>query len=141
MVDKAKISGILCEGIFDKGKMTALIVGVGININMTKEDFAGLDRAATSILIESQWQYKTDEVLQVFCDHFENLYQEFLRSPQNIAEKWLVGARLKNAKVHFKPDYQDELTGIVVGLEDDGAIMIHSNGKTQSFRTGELSFI
>mgnify|MGYP001288733886 CR=1 FL=1 len=64
LVDESKIAGILCESVMKKGKIEALIIGIGLNINMTKEDFLGLNRAATSIHLELGLPYKDMDLFE-----------------------------------------------------------------------------
>ena len=47
-VGERKISGVLLENAG-----TATILGIGLNVNMTRADLAGIDQPATSLLIES----------------------------------------------------------------------------------------
>lgn len=70
-VNKRKISGVLIES-----KADYLIIGIGININETEEDFKALDLKATSLFIEKHQAHILDDLYQhfikVFSEHFLN---------------------------------------------------------------------
>ncbi|MFN0064628.1 MAG: biotin--[acetyl-CoA-carboxylase] ligase [Chlamydiales bacterium] len=64
-----KIAGILCETIPTE-KKTGIILGVGFNINMEKEDFDSLGHPATSLLLEKGKRFSlpqiNDRLLELF---------------------------------------------------------------------------
>ena len=55
-------------------KIKYIIVGVGMNINIKKEDFSS-DLNATSLLIEKNTKYNRAEILANFLNHFEIFYK------------------------------------------------------------------
>ncbi len=62
LVGKKKICGILSERV-EHGSRCGIIVGIGLNVNMSGEEAAAIDRPATSMLIESGRSYNPAEVL------------------------------------------------------------------------------
>lgn len=52
-VRNRKICGMLTEQQRTSGGKNAVVVGVGVNVNMTSEDAGGIDVPATSVLIET----------------------------------------------------------------------------------------
>lgn len=57
-----KVSGVLCE-ITSVGEGCCVVAGVGLNINVTREELKIIDRPATSLFIESGKALAVDEVL------------------------------------------------------------------------------
>jgi BirA family biotin operon repressor/biotin-[acetyl-CoA-carboxylase] ligase len=59
LLNGKKISGVLCETLFEKESI-AIFLGIGINVNMEKEDLAKIDQPATSLKIETgkSWDRK-----------------------------------------------------------------------------------
>jgi BirA family biotin operon repressor/biotin-[acetyl-CoA-carboxylase] ligase len=75
MVEERKICGILSErlerdGVPDAGTfpVRGMVVGIGLNVNMSSEDARTIDRPATSILIESGQAADIDRILKTLCD-------------------------------------------------------------------------
>jgi BirA family biotin operon repressor/biotin-[acetyl-CoA-carboxylase] ligase len=51
LIDGLKVAGILAQATYEGLRVTAAIVGVGINVNMTAAELAAIDRPATSLAI------------------------------------------------------------------------------------------
>ena len=51
LVDGRKVAGILAQATYEGPRVTAAIVGVGINVNMTAAELAAIDRPATSLSV------------------------------------------------------------------------------------------
>jgi BirA family biotin operon repressor/biotin-[acetyl-CoA-carboxylase] ligase len=62
LVGRAKICGILSERVEHNGR-GGIIVGGGLNVNMSSEEAEAIDRPATSMLIESGRAHDPDAVL------------------------------------------------------------------------------
>ncbi|MBN4067446.1 biotin--[acetyl-CoA-carboxylase] ligase [Simkania negevensis] len=70
MVEKKKISGILCETIFVEGDMQAVVVGLGLNVNMTESECSMIDQPATSLLVETGQQHDIKEITERIATAF-----------------------------------------------------------------------
>ena len=78
LIDGKKIAGFLCESEFLGEKLKGVIVGCGINLNLTAEEAKNIDIPATSIFMETGKNVEKSEFLNKFLDSFENNYNEFL---------------------------------------------------------------
>jgi len=139
LVGDAKIAGILCEGIFEQNKMTSLIIGAGINVNMTFGDLKNLGRPATSLLLETSTPWNRDSLKDEILDQFQKFYQVYQEKPEKISEAWMMGAQLEGKTVLFTNDKQESYLGEVHGFKPDGSIMIRTNGTILIFHAGELT--
>ncbi|WDE97232.1 biotin--[acetyl-CoA-carboxylase] ligase [Lentisphaera profundi] len=139
LVDQAKIAGILCEGIFEQSKMTSLIIGMGINVNMTFSELKNLGRPATSLLLETAIPWNRESLKNEILDQFKKLYTEYYDQASAISELWMNAAQLKNKTVLFTNDRKESYLGTVHGFSNEGAIMIQSNNNILTFFTGELT--
>lgn len=70
LVGDRKICGILSERV-EQGSKRGIIVGIGLNVNMTSEETAAIDRPATSILIESGKMNSPDRILEELLPQLE----------------------------------------------------------------------
>lgn len=59
LIDKKKLAGILIETM-PYGDLLAIIMGIGINVNMPKEEINKLDQKATSLLLETNTFWDKD---------------------------------------------------------------------------------
>lgn len=70
-----KISGILCETKSGPGnKVSGIVIGVGININMDRNTIEEINPSATSLMAEVGRKYDIDEVLLLFASRIMDLY-------------------------------------------------------------------
>jgi len=120
-----KACGILTEMKADAGRVDFIILGMGLNINMSPEDFdPTLRDAATSLKIETGKVYDRLEMISTLFDLIEKWYKIFLRTGfPGMRETWLGYADIlgKRIKWVFKDEFQ---TGIVTGIDDDGTILM-----------------
>lgn len=78
LIDGKKIAGFLCESEFLGNKLKGVIVGCGINLNLTSDEVKNIDIPATSISIETGKSVDKKEFINKFLDNFTNNYDEFL---------------------------------------------------------------
>ena len=78
LIDGKKIAGFLCESEFLGDKLKGVIVGCGINLNLTIDEVKNIDIPATSIYLETGKNIDKNEFLNMFLDNFINNYDEFL---------------------------------------------------------------
>jgi BirA family transcriptional regulator, biotin operon repressor / biotin---[acetyl-CoA-carboxylase] ligase len=139
LVEDAKIAGILCEGIFEQNKMSALIIGTGLNVNMTYGDLKNLGRPATSLLLETSIPWNRQSLKDEILEQFEKFYDLYHHNAKEISEAWINAAQLRDKTVLFTDDKGYSYLGKVHGFNDDGSIVIHTNGTNLIFHTGELT--
>ncbi len=79
MIANRKAAGILTEMQSDQDFSRFLVIGIGINVNFTREELSGPFRyPATSISIEAEKPVKRQQVLLAFLHQFEKDYENFL---------------------------------------------------------------
>ena|SRR3990167_1911535 len=64
-----KVSGVLCETVFGRTAVQ-VIVGIGINVNMGKEDLDTIDQSATSLKNETGHSWERKSLLQKLKKQF-----------------------------------------------------------------------
>lgn len=80
LIDGKKIAGFLAESVFVGNKCVGVVVGIGIDLNLDKEELKNIDIAATSIFNETNKQVDKEEFLNKFLDNFKNGYDEFIKN-------------------------------------------------------------
>jgi len=80
MVDgRRKICGILSETVIEKGLLKGIVLGIGINLNASKEDVDKIpDRIVTSLNLEIGKPVNMRIFLDEFLEEFFNNYDQFL---------------------------------------------------------------
>jgi BirA family biotin operon repressor/biotin-[acetyl-CoA-carboxylase] ligase len=117
-----------------------IILGVGLNINMNREDFEpALCDTATSLKIETGKTHDRIEIISGLLNLFETWYRVFLRAGfPGVRDAWLRYADIlgRPIRVVFREDTQ---TGVVMGIDDDGTIVMKgADGTTQRVIAGDV---
>ncbi|MCK5826438.1 MAG: biotin--[acetyl-CoA-carboxylase] ligase [Desulfuromusa sp.] len=140
LVNGAKICGLLNEMNAETEQIHFVILGVGVNLNMTASQFPdGLNYPATSALLETGKAVDRLVFLRAFIQRLDLYYSEFLRegfSP--IRRRWESLCKLINVQVEVDQG-SHRCCGTVVGLDVDGALRLQlNNGKVERILAGDI---
>jgi len=141
VLGKRKICGILTEAVTDPEGKPALILGIGINVLQTEEDFAPEIRPiATSLFAETGCPVSREELTKHLLERLEQAYlvlktgdmSEWVRTYRtdcvHLGRKiWLIGPNGRETATALDVD---ESFGLVVAGED---------GAVRTVRSGEIS--
>ncbi len=138
-----KVCGILTE-MKTKGKaLDALVVGVGLNVNITGQDFDPVFRgAATSLREESGRTFSREDVAVLLCDSFEKWYRIFLDEGfAPVRKRWLSLSEMTGSRVRVL--FQGEVReGVVTGIDHDGALLLDDElGAVRRIIAGDASIV
>ena len=140
-INNKKFCGILTLMNCNAQKIKHIIVGVGMNINIKKEDFKS-NLNATSLLIEKNTEYNRAKILAHFLNYFENLYDKFIEKDDlseviDICRNNLLFVNKDANLVTLKTTE----TVTCIGIDDDGELIIKdSKGKFKKVISGEITF-
>lgn len=128
--NKHKMCGILSERT-QRSVGHALVLGIGININSTAEDFEGLDRLAASASMALGHPLNREEFLR---EYLMRLSKSFVLFEQEGIAPWLAEWRsMKNfvgsaARVVL---LDRTVYGVVQGIRNDGSLLFLPEGATE----------
>ncbi|RMB63900.1 biotin--[acetyl-CoA-carboxylase] ligase [Dokdonia sinensis] len=119
--DKEKICGILIESVIKRGKLDAVILGVGLNVNQT--DFGAVPRA-TSIKTRTGIHFNLEEILNMLLEQFYH-YVKLLSQGKldEIKEDYEANLFRKDKPSTFK-GANGKFVGIIKGVTPHGKLMI-----------------
>ena len=85
MIDGKKCGGILCESKVSGQKVNQMVVGLGININETNEDFPeDLNIKSTSLFLESERTQQRELICAIFTTFFEKILDDL----DSVIDEW-----------------------------------------------------
>ncbi len=140
-VGDRKLAGILTEGSTSNGRVEAVVVGIGVNVNMAADDFAPeLGDIATSVLAES------GEV----CDRM-TLALAVRTAILEAAESYFGGGWNAVAQDVSRWDGSDgravtfevegaRVRGTARGIGAGGALRVEVDGEVREVNSGEVNF-
>lgn len=142
LIHGRKACGILSEVRAGKGGVE-MVVGVGINVNIRKDDFAAEYREiATSLFEETAREISREDVLCDFCVHFQYWQGVFTKDGfEPIRRAWLHRTNMvgKNVRVLFGKEIKE---GAVSGIDDDGALLLAlSDGGVERVIAGDATIM
>lgn len=140
LVNQKKICGILCETV-ERDKKYYAILGIGLNVNSTREMLSQIDIPATSLFNESNITIPRDELLIKLLDKimlfFNELAQNGFASFRKKIKQRLAYLNEEKAVV----DGEKRYTGQILDINPDGTLLFKCNDGTEiSLHSGELSF-
>ncbi|MEY2938214.1 MAG: hypothetical protein RL062_803 [Bacteroidota bacterium] len=130
-----KIAGMLIEIQWHPNKSATLIAGIGINVFQVNN----LTSNATSVLLKnSEFALSLDDAIlelnKNIRSRFSQWEQGFLAEIDRYYHQFLLG---KNNNRKFLVN-QQEIAGIVTGVDGAGRLMLDVGGETKLFQSGEI---
>lgn len=123
-IDGKKISGILAEGVIEKGILQGLVLGFGINLNTKKEFLENINQPATSLNVEIGEFVDREIFLKKLLEKFCLMYDRFIEDGfLLIKNDYIRRAGFLNKEVTIKV-FDKELCGIAEGVTDNGALIL-----------------
>ena len=137
-----KLSGILCEALF-QGTSATVIAGLGINVNMTGQDFPDIIRDTAGSLRDIAGHcLDRNRILASFLNAFEPLldtWQQVL-SLQPFMDYWNAHDILNGTRITVQ-DGEAVITGTARGIRTDGCLLLETAGNVSAIRTGDTHIL
>lgn len=139
LLSNKKAAGILCETVRQENGL-AVILGLGLNINMSAEELGMVNRPATSLLHESGTVFSIETIKNELIQQFALDLQRFLIDGfSSFFFDFAMRFDLKKGDpIHIRSSNQ-ELNGLFHSLKPDGSLVIQlDTGKLRTFYSGEI---
>lgn len=136
-----KLGGILAEGRADAGRLTHVIVGIGINVRRSSFP-PEISARATSLEDELGRDVERGPVLAAML-HRLGTWLDRLRTGQTamVVARWCalaVGA--SGAPVEWGED-EGSRRGVTAGVDGDGALLVRAGAATERVLAGEVTWL
>jgi len=135
--DGRKICGILVESVVFRHELSAVVVGIGLNVN--ERDFPpSLRNTSASLVMDGRPDLDRASILAKILLHLEQMYP--LLQPARKAELislWTQHCRHigKEITVH---DAGEMIHGVALGIADDGGLMLETEDGIKKIISGEV---
>lgn len=139
LVDGRKIAGILLELSGDPADVCHVVIGIGINANMALDSSAAIDQPWTSMrqclggMIDRN--LLAGELLRQLAEHLSRHWRQGFAG---LREEWEALHLWRGCSVALLAGDHATL-GVVLGVDERGAIRLSVEGVERSFSGGELS--
>jgi BirA family biotin operon repressor/biotin-[acetyl-CoA-carboxylase] ligase len=139
LVKGKKVAGILTEMNAELGRLHAVVLGIGINVNHSVMP-AELKPFATSLRIESQRTWSRVQIFVALLKELERYYHLLLeKGNAAIAERWAAASTYANGKRIRIMTAEAESLATTVGLDPSGALRVrYDDGREEALVAGEV---
>ncbi len=142
LLDGRKVAGLLNEIQSETDRIHFVILGIGVNLNVDGESFPKEIRSlATSIKRERGRPISRKDFLSVLLHQLEDGYTLFLKEGgEPILKAWKERAQLEGKTVKVT-SFGETLSGIAVGLDSDGALLLKmEDGRQKRILAGDVEY-
>ena len=140
VIDGKKISGTLTEMSMEMGAIHYVVIGTGINANMTEfpEEIQGI---ATSLRLQTGNRVDRAAIICAYLKAFEEYYEKFLVCGNMELLKEDYAKLLVNMDKEVKVlQPENEYTGIARGIDELGQLLVEKeDGTVEKVYAGEVS--
>ena len=139
----AKISGILSQYICPRGDVPGgLVTGMGVNLNMSREQLASASQEATSITILTGSPVDLEAALKRFEDILHDHAATLKNAPGTLFERWKTENGLLGRRVEFLAGDGSRLTGLFRDIAEDGSVILdEDDGRTLRLNCGDVRLL
>jgi BirA family biotin operon repressor/biotin-[acetyl-CoA-carboxylase] ligase len=135
-----KLGGILIETSGETSGPSAAVVGVGINVNLTPSVRESIGQPATDIASHCGAARSRSELLVSLLESLAETLARFSNEGfEPFREEWMRRHLWQGRRVELTHAGRRIAEGEVVGVAEDGALMLASEGRIQRFHSGEMS--
>jgi BirA family biotin operon repressor/biotin-[acetyl-CoA-carboxylase] ligase len=138
-----KIAGILAELSAEAEQTNHVVIGIGLNLNMTRSELPKAVRAtATSVQIELDRAVSRLDVLAELLAQLEAWYERWRRDGfAPIKARWAALSSSVGRRVEVISGAK-KLTGLVADLDDDGALVLRlDSGLIRKAASGDMTVV
>jgi BirA family biotin operon repressor/biotin-[acetyl-CoA-carboxylase] ligase len=135
-----KLAGILIELQGDTDGQSAAIIGIGLNLNLSKTQLEKIDQPATDINnlvsenIDSNFFMAIiiKELAQVLASFESDQFKPF-------KDEWLSYHAFQDKLIDIMLGNSQTITGKAIDISDTGALIVRTDEGSKSFASGEVS--
>jgi len=142
LVGGRKIGGILGQTAFKGHRLTGIVLGIGLNLNMEEKDLEKINQPATSLNLLTGLAIEPQSFLEQLADRFFAGYPDFLAGGfPSIRGKYISRCPLMGSFIRvLLPDR--EIIGQAEGFTDNGFLVIKDeSGLKQVVTAGDVQLM
>lgn len=144
LISGKKVAGLLNEMSAETDGINFVILGIGINLNMTADQFPeDLRHPATSLLLESGTRVDRTLFTSTLLNELDRLYSDFLKHGFGpVREEWQRRCNANGRQVIVSDSGTECKGGSFTGIDLDGALLLRSDdGSLHRITCGDVRII
>ncbi len=140
LIQNKKVCGILTEAITSFNTIESIIIGVGIDANITIENFPeGLQEKMTTLNDEIGKKVDENLLIKTFLEEFEKISDQFVNGEyEAILKEWRKNSYTIGKIVEVHEPFSKPYDGYVLGISRDGSLVVEKiDGTLEKVISGE----
>jgi BirA family biotin operon repressor/biotin-[acetyl-CoA-carboxylase] ligase len=143
LINGKKTAGVLTEMQTRAEKVDFVVVGIGINLNMTREtmekEMEEIAETATSIREETGYEIDRSKFTAELINELQIWYQKFQKEGRHrIIQEWMERWGAINRRVQVKFD-ENAVEGIASGIDENGYLVLKKDdGTNETIVAGDV---
>lgn len=144
-LNNKKVAGVLVDASVESNQIDYLVIGVGINFKIQPSTISKIAKNSGNFygiatLVKKKEKADPILLLQAFLYELEQLYSKLVAGNlHRIKNEWEKRSSTIGRKVKISAP-SGEIKGKATGIDDDGALLISSKGKTRRLLVGDISY-
>ena len=138
--DGKKLVGILTEMSAEMERINYVVIGTGINVNMSREDFPDdVKDIATSLSMIAGHTLSRVELFAEILAAMDDLYQDVEKNGfRNVLDEWRRYSVTLGQEVNVI-GVRETFAGVAVDIDEDGALLIDTSEGRRRVLAGDVS--
>ncbi len=140
LIDGRKVAGLLNEMSAESERIHFVVLGIGVNVNMSAEQFPGdLRYPATSLRLEAGRNWSRAAFARLLYTYLDRYYRQFLvQGFAAIARQWEEFCPWQGRAIEVDRG-SDRISGIFSGIDENGALLLATpEGNTVKIYSGDV---
>lgn len=143
LLDDRKAAGMLAESTIETDRVTALVFGLGLNVNLSREEIPSeLRDKATSLAIAAGKLLDLERITAAALEEILRAGRECAAGvdEDRLADDWDSFAAYRNEAVEILSPDGPKTAGVLTGIDRSGSLLLRTHeGALRSFRAGDVS--
>lgn len=142
LIGEKKVVGILGEMIAEVDLVRFVVLGIGINVNVSKKGFpAELKDIATSLSVELGHGLSRSDLLCAVLERFEHYYELLLKEgPAPVLDAWRALPNILGGNVSAETP-EGLWQGKAVDIDEEGALLMDVGGEVRKVTAGDVRLV
>lgn len=122
----------------ENGRVTAVVSGIGINVNLPSDALKAIDQPATSLLAETNREFNLDFFSKKLAERLIRYYIIYLNSAGFVIREWMEANLLVGETLTLTDPLGKEHTGMFRRILEDGGMLFEESGAEFTFSCGDV---
>ena len=134
-----KLAGILIELQGDMDGQSLAVIGIGINLNISKKQIKKIDQPAIDLQTIIQESMNPNNLIALIIKELARVLSEFeLNGFSSLKEEWVMSHAFHEKVISLTKGDGQNVIGKVIDISDEGSLILQTNKGQQNFSSGEV---